>query len=101
MAMLDLRPNCECCDRDLPPTADAFICSYECTFCRECTEGVLAGHCPNCLGNLTPRPIRPEAGPVGGLRQHPASQKRVLKSDGCTVTPDAGRSAEIWDAPAD
>ena len=91
MAILDLRPNCECCDKDLPPeSGEAFICTYECTFCRGCTEGVLNGFCPNCIGNLTPRPIRPPAGPVGGLKKFPASTKRVLKSQGC-ATPDPNR----------
>jgi len=47
--VLELRPNCECCDRDLPPNADdARICTYECTFCAACTENVLHGICPNC-----------------------------------------------------
>jgi uncharacterized protein len=33
--MLELRPNCECCNKDLPPeAADAVMCSFECTFCR-------------------------------------------------------------------
>lgn len=93
MAMLDLRPNCECCDRDLPPdSTDALICSYECTYCRDWAEGVLAHHCPNCLGNLTPRPIRPPAGPVGGLRAHPASTQRV-NADGPCTTPDPSRAS--------
>jgi hypothetical protein len=87
MAILDLRPNCECCDKDLGPTADAFICTYECTFCRDCKENVLLGICPNCAGNLQPRPIRPAAGPAGGLGKHPASQKRVLKPGGCAPLP--------------
>ena len=95
MAILDLRPNCECCDKDLPPTSpEAFICTFECTFCRDCAEGILAGHCPNCLGNLVPRPIRPAAGPTGGLGRYPGSLKRVLKSNGCTETPDPSRGAE-------
>lgn len=84
MAILDLRPNCECCDRDLPPdSANALICTFECTFCSDCANGVLAGHCPNCRGNLTPRPIRPPAGPVGGLSRYPASTVRVVKQGGC------------------
>ena len=56
--MLELRPNCECCDRDLPPESEAFICSYECTFCRECAAA-LDHTCPNCRGSLVARPIRP------------------------------------------
>lgn len=78
--MLELRPNCECCDRDLPPgSADARICTYECTFCADCVDGVLAGKCPNCGGNFTARPIRPAA----MLARHPASTVRVLKPEGC------------------
>jgi hypothetical protein len=96
MAVLDLRPNCECCDKDLGPTDAAFICTYECTFCPECATGVLEGYCPNCLGNLERRPVRPPAGPVGGLRKHPASEKRVLKGAGCT-TPDPSRASEIFE----
>jgi hypothetical protein len=78
--MLELRPNCECCDRDLPPdAAEAMICSFECTFCRDCVEGVLAGKCPNCGGELVRRPVRPAA----KLGKFPASAQRVLKAEGC------------------
>src|SRR5207253_2263951 len=49
--MLALRPSCECCDKDLPPQAtDAMICTFECTFCRDCVETRLGGRCPNCGG---------------------------------------------------
>ncbi|MEM1041810.1 MAG: DUF1272 domain-containing protein [Bacteroidota bacterium] len=58
--MLDLRPACERCGTALPPdSTDAFICSFECTFCRACVEGKLAGICPNCGGSFARRPIRP------------------------------------------
>src|SRR2546421_11820364 len=58
--MLKLRPNCECCNRDLPAdSAEAFICSFECTFCRSCAREVLGGVCPNCGGELVARPRRP------------------------------------------
>ncbi|QPC86266.1 DUF1272 domain-containing protein [Mesorhizobium sp. NBSH29] len=78
--MLQLRPNCECCDKDLPPEApDAMICTFECTFCRDCVDTVLVGVCPNCGGNFSPRPIRPAA----ELVNNPASTKRVLKAEGC------------------
>ncbi len=78
--MLQLRPNCECCDRDLPPGApDAMICSFECTFCRGCAQGVLAGRCPNCGGELVPRPRRP----ADKLGTYPASAERVVKPEGC------------------
>ncbi|HTK34068.1 MAG TPA: DUF1272 domain-containing protein [Caulobacteraceae bacterium] len=80
--MLELRPNCECCDRDLPPESpDARICTFECTFCSDCAEAVLMGVCPNCGGNLVERPIRPAA----MLARSPASIKRVLKAGGCHV----------------
>ncbi len=78
--MLELRPNCECCDRDLPPgSTDARICSFECTFCADCADGVLGGRCPNCGGELVPRPRRPDA----KLAANPPSSVRVHKPAGC------------------
>lgn len=77
--MLELRPNCEYCDRDLPPDAlDARICTYECTFCAECVEHVLHDVCPNCGGGFAPRPIRPRTARRSGvgLTHHPASRER-------------------------
>ncbi len=75
--MLALRPNCECCDRDLPPgSAEARICTFECTFCADCVETRLGGLCPNCGGDLVKRPIRPAA----ALARFPASAERVLKA---------------------
>jgi hypothetical protein len=83
--MLELRPNCESCDKDLPPdAADARICSYECTFCAECVETVLQNVCPNCGGGFVPRPIRPKAErrPGVSLVHQPASTtRRHLKYD--------------------
>ena len=79
--MLELRPNCECCDKNLPPEAAAVICSFECTFCEDCASGVLAGKCPNCGGNFSKRPIRPAA----ALAKFPASTKRKLKAGGCVA----------------
>lgn len=74
--MLELRPNCEYCDKDLPYDAtDAMICSFECTFCIACVKGVLKNNCPNCKGNLTSRPIRPAT----LLKKYPASLKRINK----------------------
>jgi len=58
--VLELRPICENCGADLPPeSTEARICSFECTFCRACVEGVLANVCPNCGGGFVPRPVRP------------------------------------------
>lgn len=74
--MLELRPNCERCDADLPPeSAQARVCSFECTFCLACAEGPLGGVCPSCGGGFQPRPIRP----ASLLARFPASTKRVLK----------------------
>ncbi|KOF21107.1 hypothetical protein AC244_06945 [Ensifer adhaerens] len=78
--MLALRPNCECCDKDLPPDSrEAMICTFECTFCVDCVEGTLGGTCPNCGGEFTRRPVRPAA----LLAKYPASTERVLKPQGC------------------
>ncbi len=78
--MLELRPNCECCDRDLPPESrEALICTFECTFCAACASGVLGGACPNCAGELVRRPVRTPA----MLAKYPASTKRMLKAEGC------------------
>ena len=78
--MLQMRPNCECCDRDLPPeSAEARICSFECTFCEPCASGVLRGQCPNCGGEFVARPRRP----VSMLAKFPASTERVFKPAGC------------------
>ncbi len=80
---LELRPNCEYCDKDLPPNAtEARICSYECTFCAECADAVLQNVCPNCGGGFVPRPIRPawEWRPGLSLALRPASSQRVRLS---------------------
>jgi hypothetical protein len=78
--MLALRPNCECCDKDLPPdAADAVICTFECTFCRDCASNKLGSRCPNCGGNLVARPIRPPH----MLMKYPASSERIFKPQGC------------------
>jgi len=78
--MLELRPNCECCDKELPPNSrEALICSFECTFCQSCAEIRLNRHCPNCGGELVSRPVRP----ASKLAQYPASQHRVVKNKVC------------------
>jgi hypothetical protein len=76
---LELRPNCEYCDRDLPAhSAEAMICSYECTFCADCVREKLQNVCPNCGGGLTARPIRPagEWRPGLSLSKRPGSRVR-------------------------
>jgi hypothetical protein len=79
--MLQMRPGCECCDRDLPPdSAAARICSFECTFCSDCAEQRVAGICPNCGGELLPR-LRDgtgnvtSVGTVRGVRQRFANNR--------------------------
>lgn len=75
--MLILKPNCECCDTDLPPSADnARICTFECTFCSDCADRLFDNTCPNCGGNLVARPVRP----VKHLLDHPASSERFTKA---------------------
>jgi uncharacterized protein len=74
--MLELRPVCENCATPLPPEAtNAMICTFECTFCRDCVEGVLGHVCPNCGGGLERRPIRP----AGLLEVYPPSTEVVHK----------------------
>ena len=78
--MLQLRPNCECCNTDLPPhSTEALICSFECTFCRYCATHVLHGVCPNCGGELVRRPVRPQ----DKLLRYPAATERIVKAEGC------------------
>ena len=80
--MLQLRPNCECCNVDLPPdSSEAMMCTFECTFCRTCAEKKLRGTCPNCGGELVRRPIRP----ANKLTKFPASTERVFKPGGCAA----------------
>ena len=81
--MLQLRPNCECCDRDLPnESTEARICTFECTFCSTCVDTRLAGVCPNCGGEFAVRPRRP----ADKLAKHPASTQRIHKPAGCAAT---------------
>ena len=97
--MLQLRPNCEYCDKDLPPYAtDARICSFECTFCAHCVETVLHNVCPNCGGGFASRPIRPRAEhrPGVSLATRPASTTRVhLKWDRATLSAFTEKVSDI------
>src|SRR3954467_14618093 len=93
--MLELRPSCECCDRDLPPDSpDARICTYECTFCADCVEQRLGGVCPNCGGGVEGgrggwSPSwgggfgRRRPRPPAMLAKEPASTERVFAPAGC------------------
>lgn len=74
--MLELRPSCEHCGISLPPDSqDARICSFECTFCAACADGVLVNVCPNCGGGFERRPVRPRA----MLAKYPARRDEVRK----------------------
>ena len=78
--MLQIKPNCECCNTDLPADSrHAWICSFECTFCTYCVTARLHGVCPNCDGELVHRPVRPAA----ALERYPASRQRTFKPGGC------------------
>jgi hypothetical protein len=74
--MLELRPTCEHCNKPLPPAStEARICSFECTFCAACVDGLLGNVCPNCGGGFVPRPVRPTHDWRGGnhLGKYPAA----------------------------
>lgn len=72
--MLEIRPNCECCDRDIAPTDEAYVCTFEWTWCPGCVARFRDGACPNCGGNLERRLVRPAA----ALVANPASTLRVV-----------------------
>ncbi len=79
--MLALKPNCECCDADLPADSpDARICSLECTYCKRCAEHLLGYRCASCGDQLQTRPARQGA----NLASHPASTERVTRQHTCT-----------------
>jgi len=74
--MLELRPNCEHCGKDLPNTStEAMICSFECTYCAKCALEIFENVCPSCSGNFVQRPIRPQK----EVLNYPASNTRVFK----------------------
>src|SRR5580765_7780742 len=78
VTMLELRPICENCAKDLPPhSTEARVCSHECTFCDACVDGVLENVCPNCGGGFERRPVRPIVNWKGDnyLGKDPASTK--------------------------
>lgn len=74
--MLEIRPTCEHCNKALPfDSTEAMICTFECTFCRDCVDSVLEQVCPNCGGSFEKRPIRPKQ----GLAKYPVSTTIVHK----------------------
>lgn len=97
--MLELRPTCEHCNKPLPPAStEACICSFECTFCRDCVEQVLGGVCPNCGGGFVPRPVRPARDWKNGnfLGRHPATTQVTFKPvDAAAHTPLLARAGVV------
>jgi hypothetical protein len=74
--MLELRPVCENCGKDLPPNStEAMICTFECTFCHDCVDTVLDNVCPNCGGGFEKRPVRPKE----KLLKSPAKKEKYVK----------------------
>jgi hypothetical protein len=104
--MLEPRPNCECCDRDLTPEPlEARICSFECTFCSACAAGALGGRCPNCGGELVRHPVRPAAKltkfPAATARKHsgaPRAQGWRGQALSLRETPSCARGEKDWPA---
>lgn len=92
--MLEMRPSCENCDIDLPNDSDlAMICTFECTFCRDCVNDILKNVCPNCGGGFEKRPSRPtscltenciENYPISTIRKY-----KPIKSEKFKVIQDA------------
>ncbi len=73
--MLDIRPTCENCNKSLPYNSkEAMICTFECTYCKDCVE-LLKQVCPNCRGGFEKRPIRPSH----LLKKYPVSKTIVYK----------------------
>lgn len=100
--MLELRPSCEHCNKPLPPAStEARICSFECTFCADCADRLLANVCPNCGGGFAPRPIRPARDWKGQnfLGRYPAST--TIKHRPADTAAHAALVARLRDVPAE
>lgn len=73
--MLKLKGYCENCEKLLPNnSSEAMICSFECTFCKDCVTQVLYNVCPNCGGGFEPRPTRPKH----YLLKYPTVKEKVI-----------------------
>ena len=74
--MLEIRPVCENCAKSLPnESTEALICTFECTFCKDCVDNILENICPNCGGGFEKRPIRP----ADKLLKYPAKTEKFIK----------------------
>ncbi len=73
--MLEIKPICENCGKLLPnESTEAMICTFECTFCKDCVNNILQNVCPNCGGGFEKRPTRPKK----LLAKYPLSNKEFL-----------------------
>lgn len=73
---MEIRLNCEHCDKDLPNNSnEAMVCTFDCTFCKNCVDNVLQNVCPNCGGGFEKRPTRPKQ----HLDKHPPRKDKVFK----------------------
>src|SRR5262249_16866656 len=79
--MLELRPICENCGKDLPnDSGEAMICTFECTFCSDCVSNILNNVCPNCGGGFEKRPIRPtECITLDFLKNFPGKREKKFR----------------------
>jgi hypothetical protein len=74
--MLEMKPICENCGKLLPNESDeAMVCTFECTFCKDCVTTILFNVCPNCGGGFEKRPSRPSK----LLEKYPVSNKEYYK----------------------
>ncbi|MGK0388852.1 MAG: hypothetical protein ACI94Y_001584 [Maribacter sp.] len=74
--MLEMRPVCEHCAKSLPNESDeAMICTFECTFCKDCVDNILENVCPNCSGGFEKRPTRPKT----YLQKYPTKKEELVK----------------------
>ena len=58
---LEMKSVCESCGRELAAVGEAYICTFECTFCADCAKASVYV-CPNCGGELVRRPRRKSGG---------------------------------------
>ena len=99
---LEMRPNCEYCDKDLPNGApEARICTYECTYCADCVDTILKNVCPNCGGGFVQRPKRPATAwrENTSIEHQPMSTKR--RSLNYSKVDIAAQTARLKDMPPD
>lgn len=73
---LEMKSTCERCQSQLNPPVEAYICSFECTFCPACAKA-LDATCPNCGGEIVRRPRQKATAPVDPLHGSPAEAASI------------------------